>query len=124
MSPSNRGDARLMARLEAQARGSCDFFLEHAGTSQLPLRTEEDFVPEDSPEVEWHHQRLAEFARQGAGENAREVLLEMMETGLLPGPKAYHAAVYACAAAGDPVGGVSVLRRRQLRRPAPMLPPP
>ena len=99
------------AELEAQARGSCDFFLEHAGTSQLPLRTEEDFVPEDSPEVEWHHQRLAEFARQGAGENAREVLLEMMETGLLPGPKAYHAAVYACAAAGDPVGGVSVLRR-------------
>ena len=54
------------AELEAQARGSCDFFLEHAGTSQLPLRTEEDFVPEDSPEVEWHHQRLAEFARQGA----------------------------------------------------------
>jgi hypothetical protein len=93
------------------AEDAADFFLESAGTAQLPLRQEGEFVPEDSRDLQWHHERLREFASAGKADLALEVLAEMTETGLHPGPKAFHAACFAFCRGGEVLGAVGVLRQ-------------
>ena len=93
------------------AEEAADFFLEAAGTAQLPLRQEGEFVPEDSPDLQWHHERLKSFAEAGKADLALEVLAEMAETGLHPGPKAFHATCFAFCRGGKVLEAAGVLRQ-------------
>ncbi len=50
-------------------------------------------------------------AKGGEADEAEMIVLEMEELGLAPGPRAYHALVYAYVKAGDPDGALDAIRR-------------
>eukprot|EP00884_Botryococcus_braunii_P008695 jgi/Botrbrau1/17827/Bobra.0127s0072.2 len=71
------------------------------------LPVSDEAYPERIP----FHQRLAVAAQDGNVDEAEVIVLEMESRGLTPGPRAYHALVYAYVKANDPEGGLDAIRR-------------
>ena len=80
-----------------------------------------EWYPETSERCLYYHERLAAAAGDGNGDDAVVVLEEMRVAGILPGPKAYHAAVHAYSKSGDLIGAANVLRKAfEMMVPAPL----
>ncbi|UPR04550.1 hypothetical protein HOP50_16g78920 [Chloropicon primus] len=80
-----------------------------------------EWYPETSERCLYYHETLKACALEGRGDDAVVCLEEMRVAGILPGPKAYHAAVHAYSKGGDLVGAVNVVRKAfEMMVPAPL----
>ena len=70
-----------------------------------------EWYPETSERCLFYHERLRDCALEAEGDQAIVILEEMRMAGILPGPKAYHAAIHAYTTEGDLVAAVNVMRK-------------
>lgn len=88
-----------------------------------PARTTgtSEWYPETSERCLHYHESLRSCALEGRGDDAIIVLEEMRIAGILPGPKAYHAALHAYAASADLIGAANVMRKAfEMMVPVPL----
>ena len=69
------------------------------------------WFPETSDRCLSFHQGLHQAAQAADGDVAVRVLEDMKMNGILPGPRAYHAALHAYCRASDLVAAVNVMRK-------------
>ena len=55
--------------------------------------------------------KLSRYAHEGDVENAEQVLLQLKDAGLPPGPKAYHGLLFAYIRAQNPADALEVAKR-------------
>lgn len=68
-------------------------------------------IQEDDPKRFYLHAQLAKAAKEGQPEAADKLLEQMRRLGLVPGPRAFHAAVFANLRAGSASGALQALRQ-------------
>lgn len=67
-------------------------------------------IDESDPARHSYHRIMMKYAAEGDPESVENILEDMEESGLEPGPFAHHACVFACVKAGRPDGGLAAMR--------------
>lgn len=71
----------------------------------------ENNTDESDPARHMYHTQLKKAATTGESESAEQIIANMEAAGLAPGPRAYHAFVFAHVKGGSPSGALAAIRR-------------